>query len=183
MSHHPRTSHLERDHCPPPHPLYRQEHKVPRAQGFGSGVPWGGKEKQGLELRPPDSSALEYFHFTLNEDILETLIFSSWYSGKTRHHHSVPLEKTQRPQLLLTRYTQTPGRTHTQDMRRERGWTGMGGCNWLPEDPRICIPLFPESFTPSCIRLSLCPCSTCSTKTRHWRRVRGTSPYSAGGTD
>lgn len=83
--------------------------------------PLGGKAKQRLELGPPDSPALEYFHFTLNEDVLETLIFSSWYSGKTRHQHSVPLEKTQKAQLLLMRNTQAPGKKHIQDVRRGRG--------------------------------------------------------------
>lgn len=102
----PRTSHLQRDHIPHPFPtpFTHKGTKGPEPEGrVWFWVPWGGKEKQGLALRPPDSSALEYFHFTLNEDVLETLIFSSWYSRKTRHHHSVPLEKTQRPQLLLTR--------------------------------------------------------------------------------
>ena len=58
-------------------PFYKQEDRGAERTKVWFWVLQGGKEKQELELKPPDSLALEYFHFTLNEDVLEMLIFSS----------------------------------------------------------------------------------------------------------
>ena len=112
-----------------------------------------------MELRPSDSpAALEYFHFTLNEDVLETLIFSSWYSGKTRHQHCTPLEKTQRPQLLLMRNTQAPGKKHTQDVGR-----GL----LKGRDPGMRIHSFSESLVPSFLHPSIHPSSQPASQPSH----------------